>query len=302
MVQIAIDCTYVTLQALHLNAEMYCNHKGYHSLNVQDPPATCVAFQQSAVHCCIREVTEALYRRASDYVHFWTDPESQAQRAFGFGDIAGFPWVQGVINCMHVAIKAPARKPVTFLNRNGFYSLNVQLVCDHRKRVMQVYVCFPGSCHDSFIPCQSQVPLLFTAVAQIQGWILGDKGDTLQTWLLTPVRNLTSNAEGCYNACHGSTRATIEQAIGMLEKRFCFLDRSGGTLQYSPERVARFIAVCCALHKFVIQSGEILQDDERWEQETSSDAEDTKGLQHIHGEQRATDARLHFIAEHFHNP
>ncbi|XP_067888745.1 putative nuclease HARBI1 [Heterodontus francisci] len=189
----------------------------------------------------------ASFQRAGDYVRFGTDPESQHQRALGFVSITGFPQVRGFTDCTHLAIKAPVGQPAAFLNRKGFYSLNVQLVCDHRNRFLQMCARFPGSCHDSFILCRSQVPMLFTALAQIQGRILGDKGYPLQTWLLTPVRNPASDAEKRYNACHGSTRATIEQAIEMLQMPFCCLDRSDGALQHATERVPHIVsAMLCS--------------------------------------------------------
>ncbi|XP_067911598.1 putative nuclease HARBI1 [Heterodontus francisci] len=169
----------------------------YTFASFQGPTSVLCGVSQSAVLCCIREVTDALHRRAGDYVRFKTVPESQHQKVLGFGAITGFAQLQG-------AIKAPVGQPAAFLNRKGFYSLNVQLVCDYRKYFMQVCARFPGSCQDSFILRQSQVPMLFTAPAQIQGWILGDKGYPLQTWSLTLVRNPNSDAEERCNTCHSS--------------------------------------------------------------------------------------------------
>ncbi|XP_067908698.1 putative nuclease HARBI1 [Heterodontus francisci] len=195
----------------------------YTSASFQECTSDLCGVMQSAVHHCIREVTNALYRRAIDYVCFRMDPESQAQRAIGFGFIAGLPQVQGLIDCTHVAIKAPAGRPAAYLNRKDFHSLNVQLVCDHHGGVASWRQGFP-----------------------------------LQKWLLTLVRNLTSDAEERYNASHGATRATIEQAIGMLKMLFRCLDRSGGALQYQSERAACIIAVCCALCNYALSKGETL--------------------------------------------
>ncbi|XP_067908362.1 putative nuclease HARBI1 [Heterodontus francisci] len=204
---------------------------------------------QSVVHCCIKKVTDALYCRTSDCVHFRIDLESQAKRATEFGAIEEFPQAQGVIDCMNVAIKESMEQPATFINRKGFHSINVQLVWDHRKCFLQVCARFPGSCHDSYILCQSRVLLLFTAPAHLQAWILGDKGYPLMTWLLM-LKNPSNDAKECYNSCHGS----IEQAIGMLKMCFHCLDRSGGTLQYAPDKVGCIVVVCCILH-ITVQSG-----------------------------------------------
>ncbi|XP_067896090.1 putative nuclease HARBI1 [Heterodontus francisci] len=241
--------------------------KFYTSASFQRPTGDLCGVTQSAVHCCIREVTDALFQRAVDYIRFTMDPGNQAERATSFCSIVGFPQVQGVIDCTHVAIKAPAGRPAEYVNRKFFHSTNVQLVCDHRKRFMQICARFPGSCHDTFILCQSQLPLLFTEMAQMEGWLLGDNG---------------------------------------------FLHRSGGALQYRLESVARIVAVCCALHNYTVNSGEALQDEERHEQDSSSDNDDAEILQqgrHMGGrrtsrhcmqaKQRAKDARQRLIAQRF---
>ncbi|XP_067888731.1 putative nuclease HARBI1 [Heterodontus francisci] len=230
------------------------------SASFQAPTGDLCGVSQSAIHRYIREVTEALYRRAAGYVCFGTDPESQSRRAVRAGLIAGVPLVQRFTDCTHVAIKVPVRQPAAFLIRKDFYSLKLQIVCDHRKCFMHVCDCLPGSCHNSFILCQSQVPLLFTASSQIQGWLLVDKGYPLQTWLLMPLRNTASDVEETYEACHGSTQAIIEQAISLLKICFRCLHRSVGALQYSLQRVARIVAVCCTLHNFATERGEALQE------------------------------------------
>ncbi|XP_067903407.1 putative nuclease HARBI1 isoform X2 [Heterodontus francisci] len=228
---------------------------------------------QPATHRCIREVTDALFHRANDFIHFSTDEDSQTARSLAFGDIAQFPKVQGVIDCTHVAIRAPCDQPAAFVNRKAFHSLKVQLVCDHRQRILQVCARFPGSCHDAYILLNSRLPEIFEAPAEVDGWILGDKGYPLQTWLMTPVRHPQSAAEKRYNEAHASTRAIIKHTIGLLKMRFRCLDRSGGALQYAPQRVSRIIVVCCALHNLAMQRGHLLQQDE-WEEQHSSDEDE----------------------------
>ncbi|XP_067871996.1 putative nuclease HARBI1 [Heterodontus francisci] len=137
---------------------------------------------QSATHQCIKEVSNALFRRASDNVHFRTDPNFQAERAIGFGAIAGFPQMQDVIDCAHVTIKAPEHQPGAFINRKGFHTLNVQLVCKQCKWILQICAHFPGSCHNVYILRQSQGARTFTPPVCLHRWILGDKGYLLRTW------------------------------------------------------------------------------------------------------------------------
>ncbi|XP_067871295.1 putative nuclease HARBI1 [Heterodontus francisci] len=192
----------------------------YASASFQGPSGNLCGFKQSALHHCIREVTDALYQRASDYVRFRKDPESQA---IGFDSIAGFPHVQG---SLHLCGLHP---------------------CGHQ-----------GSRRAT------------SCIPQPKGLSLAQS---------TAMRNLTSDAEERYNASHGRPRATNEQAISMLKTCFRCLDRSGGALQYELERVARIVAVCCALHNLILNRRQALQDEERREQDSSSDNEVAEGLQ-----------------------
>ncbi|XP_067908356.1 putative nuclease HARBI1 [Heterodontus francisci] len=232
----------------------------------------------SVAQCCIKEVTNALFRRAGDYVHFRTDRESQAKRAIGIGVIVGFPQVQGVIDCTHVAIKASMDQPAVFINRKSFHLCNLYATTE--------------SASDKCVPT-------FREAATTHSYF----GTT---------RNPSNDAEEHYNTCHGSTRATIEQTIGMLKIRFRCLNNSGGALQYVLQKVGCIIVACCILHNIALQRGEALPGEEMWEYETSSDEEDTEGTQDQaatedpsrvmegrHLEQRAREARQSLIMEHF---
>ncbi|XP_067909481.1 putative nuclease HARBI1 [Heterodontus francisci] len=167
----------------------------YASGSFQASVADLCGVSQSAAHHCIKVVTDALFQRANHLITSKTDNTSQAERARGFSTVSGFPMVQSVIYCTHVAHRAPAGQSGAFINHKRYHSMNVQLVCDHRKRIMQVCARYPGSCHDAFILRNSQVPALFSPPDGMEGWILGDRGYPLKTWLMTPVRNPWSHAE-----------------------------------------------------------------------------------------------------------
>ncbi|XP_067848276.1 putative nuclease HARBI1 [Heptranchias perlo] len=204
---------------------------------------------QFAVHHCNRKVTEAPYTMRNNYISFPMDRVKQVERALGFACITGFLRVQGTIDCTHIALRTSHRHPGIFLNRKGFHSLNIHLVCDHRHRVMQVCARYPGSSHDLFILHQPSVLPLFQPGHQVTGWLLGDKGYPL-SWIMTPVKNPDMAAELAYNEGCAATRNIIEQTVGVLKQCFRCLDLSGGALQYSLEQVFRFVVICCMLHNF----------------------------------------------------
>uniref|UniRef100_UPI00398F1EE5 putative nuclease HARBI1 n=1 Tax=Pristiophorus japonicus TaxID=55135 RepID=UPI00398F1EE5 len=206
-------------------------------------------------------MTDALYKRRWNYISFLMTREKQLEQQTRFVRIAGFPKIQGTIDSTHVTLRVPQNNPEMFRNCPGFHSLRVQLVCDHHRKIMAVDARYPGSSHDAFILHQTGVPGVFAGPNQDGGRFLGDEGYPLCTWLLTPVRNPSIAAQQSYNDSHSATRCLIEQCIGILKQRFCYLDHSGGVLQYSPERVSLFVLICCMLHNLAIMRAQPFEDE-----------------------------------------
>ncbi|XP_067896072.1 putative nuclease HARBI1 [Heterodontus francisci] len=218
----------------------------YASGSFQASSGAMCGVSQASAHHCIKVMADAIFRRANQFIKFKTDATSQAKTARSLSTIAGFPMAQGVIDCTHVAITAPT----------GVCSLSWK-----QSRCIQFL--------------ELPVPALFSPPECLQGWILGDRGYLLKTWLLTPVRNPRTEAEERYNESQATTRVTREQIIGFLKMRFRCLDRSSGALQYSPARVCRIIVVCCALHNLVMERGEALEDDQVQRKASSDEDGDT---------------------------
>ena len=82
--------------------------------------------------------------------------------------------------------------------------------------------------------------------------LAGDSGYPLEPWLLTPLSNATTPSEQAYNNAHTKTRSVIERCFGLLKSRFRCLDRSGGTLLYTPEKTCQLITAAAVLHNFCV--------------------------------------------------
>jgi len=82
--------------------------------------------------------------------------------------------------------------------------------------------------------------------------ILGDSGYPLESWLVTPIRAAATPYEEAYNMAHSRTRTVIERCFGVLKSRFRCLDKSGGTLLYTPKKSCQIIIACCVLHNYCL--------------------------------------------------
>jgi hypothetical protein len=93
----------------------------------------------------------------------------------GFMNDSGIPGIVGAIDCTHSPIQSPGGNTAElFRNRKGFFSINVQAICDYDLMFTNV-VRWPGSTHDSRIFENSNVCARFER-NDIHGILIGDNG------------------------------------------------------------------------------------------------------------------------------
>lgn len=122
----------------------------------------------------------------------------------------------------------------------------MQVVCDHRRKIRDVTVGFPGSVHDSRVFRAS--PLSTTLQEKCgNNYILGDSGYPCLRHLLTPYKdfgNLTRVQQN-YNNKLAATRYVIEHCFGILKQKF----RQLYHLKLRGDHdIANFIRAACVLH------------------------------------------------------
>jgi len=137
-----------------------------------------------------------------------------------FYEIAGFPGIVGAIDCTHIPIQSPGgAEAELYRNRKGYFSLNVQAVCNTELKFLNVVSRWRGSVHDSTIFNASHLRARFETGEFPNAHLLGDNGYACRRYLLTPFLNPRSPAEERYNAVHKTTRNVIEMAFGVLKRR-----------------------------------------------------------------------------------
>ena len=84
--------------------------------------------------------------------------------------------------------------------------------------------------HDSAVFNSSNLHVPMEGGGGRNGWLLGDRGYSIQPYLMTPLRpeSVTTFSQSTYQKAHTKTRNTIERAFGLWKTRFHCLDWYGG--------------------------------------------------------------------------
>ncbi|XP_043270332.1 putative nuclease HARBI1 [Venturia canescens] len=201
----------------------------------------------------VRRVTHALFKRAPLFIKWPAGDQAQAIMQ-GFEESSGFPKVIGAIDGTHIHIIAPKEDAVSYINRKGYHSIQLQLVCDHRCIITNCYTGYPGSVHDQRIFRLSEVSQFLNDDERFpsNSHLVGDAAYELHQHLLTPFRNngyLTRKQEN-FNYRQSAARVSVERCIGLLKGRMRSL------LNCLPmtrvDLIAEYIVACCVVHNICI--------------------------------------------------
>ncbi|XP_039968001.1 putative nuclease HARBI1 [Bactrocera tryoni] len=106
-----------------------------------------------------------------------------------------FPYVLGCIDGTHIKILQPTKDGISYCNRKGTHSVIVQAVADNNMRFLDVFIGYPGRCHDATV--WSASPLKRAIVNGLisfppECYLLGDVAYPLETYLMCLTRTMGS--------------------------------------------------------------------------------------------------------------
>lgn len=104
--------------------------------------------ESSVVVCRNRIIDTILNNLKSKFIN-WPHAEVLEQTIDKFHQRNGFPGVIGALDGTHISIKAPTENPQSYINRKGYYSLQLQAVCDSDMKFLNCFCGYAGSCHDA---------------------------------------------------------------------------------------------------------------------------------------------------------
>lgn len=170
----------------------------------------------------------------------------------------------GSLDGLAVRIKCPSLKiandPGNYYCRKGFYAVNVQAICDRRKRFLWMSPSNKGSSHDSAAFSDSKI---FDQLKQASNelyerglFIAGDSAYSLSPVLVVPyekeeLKRDINGMKDSFNFHLSSCRIHIECAFGELVMRWGILWR---TLQFDLRKCCRIINACALLQNYIIEN------------------------------------------------
>ncbi|XP_046803828.1 putative nuclease HARBI1 [Lucilia cuprina] len=200
----------------------------------------------------VKDVSQAIASLSSEFIKF----DAMQKNINEFYKTAKFPKVIGAIDCTHVRIQSPGGDNAElYRNRKGYFSINVQAVCNNELIFQDIVARWPGSSHDSTIFNNSRLKFRLENKEFKNTYILGDSGYKVCDYMMTPLLNPITNCEKLYNESQIRTRNVVERCFGVWKRRFPVLSIG---MRIAVNTAMTVIVACAVLHNISTQRKEPL--------------------------------------------
>ncbi|XP_018361569.1 PREDICTED: putative nuclease HARBI1 [Trachymyrmex cornetzi] len=207
-----------------------------------------------------RKVCSAIYSLAHKFIK-WPDAEEAEYTWIDIQYKYKFPKVLGAVDGTHIHIHKPKKHAESYVNRKGYYSIQLQVICDSTLKFIHCYAGQPGSVHDMRVFRLSGIQSMCTEnYFPHNSHLIGDAAYALQKHVMVPYKNNghLSEAQINFNQSLCSARVMIERAIGFLKGRFrSLLDK---LYMKRTDLIPQYIIVCCVLHNICILHEDFIDD------------------------------------------
>jgi hypothetical protein len=232
--------------------------------------------------CCLytSRVLLALSDLSDRYVRW---PSQSERRAISRRmEQRGFPGCVGFIDGTTIPLaQKPAVDGDCYYDRKHRYSVNAQVVCDDRRRIINFFSGWPGSSADSTVYKEMSLSKdtykrLFFDEGQ---YIIADSAYPADYTHSTVLPSYKSNMKGSdiedFNTCVANLRVVNEHTIGVLMGRWASLReiRIQVNQKEDMERVMLWFKGCVILHNMLIDHGDVWELEEN-EEEDEDEADD----------------------------
>ncbi len=143
-----------------------------------------------------------------------------------------------------------------YCGRKHKFGLNLQAVCDHKRRFLALSIIYGASSSDllAFEGSPLRVQLEKEGFLAPGLCLFGDNAYVNREFMATPYPNVSSHEEkDAYNFFHSQLRINIECAFGMLVQRWGVLKKKAPQ-KYTVKKIIATVSCLCSLHNFLINS------------------------------------------------
>ncbi|KAI8420656.1 hypothetical protein MSG28_007895, partial [Choristoneura fumiferana] len=205
-------------------------------------------------HRIIHQVSAAIASLHKEYIRFPTTHQEIRKEQDSFFHIARFPRVIGAMDCTHIRITSPGGDHAElYRNRKGYFSVNVQTICNANLEITDIVARWPGSSHDSTIFNNSCIKAKFESGHYGNALLLVDGGYATTSYTMPPLENPRTPVEQLYNESQIRTRNPIERCYGVWKRRFPALALG---LRTKIDKSLTIIVATAVLHNMLRQRGE----------------------------------------------
>ena len=152
------------------------------------------------VHYHYLYILEVLVELAPRFITWPTAAERQETKNY-FEELTGFPGIIGCIEGTHHHITAPRYDKIRYINRHDRYSVNTQVLCDHRLLIRDIFTGSVGCKPDAEVLRDSPLCAQLVeghGVIDFDEHILGDGGYFLATFVSMTLLLGTSYLPICF--------------------------------------------------------------------------------------------------------
>ncbi|XP_050339465.1 putative nuclease HARBI1 [Bactrocera neohumeralis] len=168
--------------------------------------------------------------------------QKQISEEFSILRFNSFPFVLGCVDGTHVPISQPIKDEISYRNRKGTYSILAQAIVDSRIKFIDVFIGCLGACHDASVWQMSSIrkAIINKEINIYSNYhFLGGGGYPLEKFIMVPYRDngFLTAMQIKYNVILSSTRVVVEQAFGILKKKFRILKYIEVQRPYMPKLI-----------------------------------------------------------------
>ncbi|XP_012543265.1 putative nuclease HARBI1 [Monomorium pharaonis] len=137
----------------------------------------------------VQKVVNALYKKVATFIR-WPTLEESARSMESIKRKYGFPNVIGAIDGTHIKIISPRDNSDSYINRKGFHSIQLQIICNEQLQFIHCYTGQAGSVHDMRVFRLSGFETMCTDNNfPHDSHILGDAAYRLTKYIMVPFKD-----------------------------------------------------------------------------------------------------------------